>query len=435
MQELDGLATLAEKQEKKKSGKQAEETSELPIPATITAAELVGKEFPEPRCIVPDLLPDVGLALLGGAPKIGKSWLMLHLCIGAAMGGHALGTRQMPQCESLYLALEDTPRRLQQRLTMMLGRDTAPAGCHLATEWPKLPGGGLCLRGWLDDHPNTKLVVVDTLQRFRATQDTRKGLYGSDYDDIAQLKAIADQYQLALVVVHHLRKAASDDPLEQLSGTTGLTGAADTIWILKRGRIQASAELLVTGRDVEEQEIALEFNAQVGTWTDIGDAEYHRTTIERQRVVNVLRQASKPMQPKEITEELGMKSSTVRSTLSRMAKDGEVQRTKGGYVLPTITTTTVADTAAPAAPATPAAPAAPAAPTKETISVAGVAPTDEDCNASKGHSSRGLSESAAGVAPVAPDAVDVASSAARSVAPSVAPAAPAEAEASEVFEL
>jgi len=302
---------------------------EVNIPKTFTAVDLMNREFPEPRWIVEGLLPE-GLTLFAGPPKIGKSWLALSLCVGTASGGHALGKIPIERGEALYLALEDTARRLQSRLKMMLNGEPAPEGLHLATKWDRLDEGGLeQLESWLLGWPKCRLIIIDTLQRLRPPQQGNRGLYEQDYNTLVYLKTLADTCGVAIVVVHHLRKGSSNDPLEEVSGTTGLTGAADTIWTLKRDRGRADAVLFSTGRDIDEAETALRFDKSLGLWTLLGDAEEYRMTHERGKIIEILKQSGEPMTPKAIAEILAKTRESVQFLISKLVEEGSVE--KVGY--------------------------------------------------------------------------------------------------------
>ena len=194
---------------------------------------------------------------LGGSPKVGKSWMALQLCL-AVCGGTAFLGRKAVQAEVLYLALEDGPQRLHSRALRLA--DTAPSGLHLCHRAAPI-GQGLeqQIEAQLAKHPHIRLVVLDTLQKVRCVGGS--GLsYGSDYGDAGLLKALADRNGICLLVVHHLRKMADDDPFNRLSGTNGLAGAADGTLILMRGKRQdGTATLYATGRDIEDVEEELEF--------------------------------------------------------------------------------------------------------------------------------------------------------------------------------
>lgn len=235
------------------------------LPHGFTAAELISQDFPEPRWVIPSLLPE-GLTILGGKPKIGKSWLALGIAVATAAGERTLGCMQTEPGDVLYLVLEDTPRRLKSRLVSVLQGGKAPCNLYLYTAWSKLDQDALLqLSAWLLQHPATKLIIIDTLQKIRQAQKNN-GLYAQDYEALEGLKALADDKRIAILVIHHLKKGSENDLVDLLSGTTGLSGAADAVWILKRERGTADAALYATGRDFEEQELALEFNRETTSW-------------------------------------------------------------------------------------------------------------------------------------------------------------------------
>jgi hypothetical protein len=216
----------------------------------ITADQLSGKTFPDPKWAVTGVLPD-GATVLVGAPKKGKSWLLLGLGIAIAAGGRALGKVAVEAGDVLLLCLEDNQRRLQERLWRILDGEPAPERLHLVTEWPRLDEGADAeLDAWLSAHPTTRLVGIDVLARLRPPSNGNGNLYQLDYWTLASLKAVADKHSVALVVVHHSRKATADDPLDTISGTAGLAGAADTALILTREKNRADGNLYVRGRDV-----------------------------------------------------------------------------------------------------------------------------------------------------------------------------------------
>jgi hypothetical protein len=230
-----------------------------------TANELMNMEIPPMRWAIPHLLPE-GVTILGGKPKIGKSWLALGLCVATTTGGVALGTKHVDQGDALYLALEDNKRRLQDRLSKILTGE-APHNFQIYLEWPRLSEGGADqLEQWLQRHPNTRLVVIDTLEKIRKPAKGNGNVYREDYAALESLIPLAAKYGVAIVVVHHVRKAAADDPLDELNASTGLSGSIDSGLILKRGQGAADATLYVRGRDVEEQNLALKWDAQVSGW-------------------------------------------------------------------------------------------------------------------------------------------------------------------------
>ncbi len=232
---------------------------------------------------MPDILAE-GLNFMAGAPKLGKSWWALGITIAVASGGCALGQIPVERGGVLYLALEDSPRRLKSRLEKMLAGDPAPAGLHFYTEWDRLSEGGAeAIQTWVEEHPAGRLIIVDVLARVRPRVGDRSDRYLADYEAAQPLKTVADKHGLAVVALHHTRKAGAEDFVETVSGTHGLAAAADTILVCKRARGQADATLHITGRDVEEQDLALRFDGGNGTWTLLGDAAEWALSETRRR--------------------------------------------------------------------------------------------------------------------------------------------------------
>lgn len=292
----------------------------------LSAAELLDRNFERIRFAVPGILPE-GVGLLCGRPKKGKSWWALNVAVAVAAGGVALGRVPVDQGDVLYLALEDGDRRLQGRLLTTLAGSPPPAGLDFATEWPRVDEGGVeMLEAWLEHHPNARLVVVDTLQRIRPKERANVGMYGQDYEAVKPLADLAKRYGVTVLVVHHTRKAGAEDVFDEVSGSTGLTGAADAMLVLRSARGQADAELHLTGRDMEQRELALRFAPADGAWTILGDADEFRHTGERQAILDVLADAPGPMTPKEIAEVLGKPAGPVRFLVHKLAKDGLIRQ-------------------------------------------------------------------------------------------------------------
>lgn len=315
-----------------------------PPTSTVTAADLMRRDFPEPRWAVPGVLPE-GAVLLGGASKIGKSWLVLGLAVAVAAGGRALGQIPVEPGAVLYLALEDGPRRLQERLLALLDGEAAPDRLHLATKWPPLhEGGAAALDAWLGEHPDARLVIVDVLQRLRPPTTPTGSIYAADYGLMAAFKAVADEHKVTLLAVHHTRKLGADDPLDTLSGTNGLAAAVDTILVFSREVRQADGALYLRGRDVAEADHALRFDGPTGRWNLTGDAAKLKLTAGRAEVITLLERTGRPLAPKEIAEALGGSRGNVRVLLKRMSDRGQVQAGGDGtyhlHTLPPVTPVT-----------------------------------------------------------------------------------------------
>jgi len=295
----------------------------------ITDADLAILDLPEPKWIIPGYLAE-GLALLGGKPKMGKSWMALGLAYAVATGGRALNAIDVDQGGVLYLGLEDTRRRLQSRMRAIRQEYPATPRLHFKTEWPRLNEGGLeMIQSWLQTTPDPRYVVLDTFAKVKARATGRGTQYEEDYDSLSGLKSLADDFSICAQCVTHTRKSDADDVFDTIMGGVGLPGAADMSWVLKRDRGQADGFLHVTGRDIEEREAALMFHSDTGHWSLLGDAEEYRRSKEQNDILLCLIDNG-PMAPKEIAERLDKPASTVRSLLSKMRDARVVKRRDDG---------------------------------------------------------------------------------------------------------
>ena len=235
---------------------------------TINAEDLQNRTYEPTHFLVDELIPE-GLHILAGAPKIGKSWLALWLCLCVAQG-QPLWNFATTQGEVLYLGLEDSFQRIQTRLFDLT--EDAPPTLHFAIMADMLKHGlEQQIEQFLTEHPTTKLVVIDTLQRVRGT-GSDSNLYANDYQDIGLLKQLADKKHIAILLIHHLRKLHDDDPMNMISGSTGLSGAADSTFVLqKNSRLANIASLHCTGRDILDRTLKLEFGEEDHVWKLLED--------------------------------------------------------------------------------------------------------------------------------------------------------------------
>lgn len=217
---------------------------------------------------IDSLLPQ-GVSLLCGAPKIGKSWLVLDWCVRIAKGEEVWNFKTV-KGTTLYLCLEDNLSRVQQRLNEIT--DEVSCNVFFATSSCSLLDGlAEQIEMFVAEHKDTVLVVIDTFQMIRSkNKDTT---YANDYQEIEELKRLADKLKISLLLVHHLRKQGDNDPLNKISGTTGISGAVDTTFILdKSKRSQNNATMICTGRDIEYRELELNFSKDNHIWDLVSDS-------------------------------------------------------------------------------------------------------------------------------------------------------------------
>jgi predicted transcriptional regulator len=301
-----------------------------------SAADLQYKKFEELRWVIPKYLPE-GCALLAGRPKVGKSWLGLDAGIAVSSGGACMG-QQCEQGDVLGLFLEDTDRRLQRRMTMMLGayKDSWPASLTYATGWPRLNERGLdWMRRWVDGARKPRLIIIDILERIRqrTKKDDRQSQYSADYEALVSLQELSAEAQLSILTLVHQRKLGAEDLIDTVSGTLGLGGAVDTVLILGKDQ-QLGKFLYGRGRDLEEFNVTVQQNDQC-RWRVLGPKVEGQSSPERAQIVAALARAGRPMNVKEISEAVGGKYPNVKQLLAKLHAGGEVERVSTGlYKLP-----------------------------------------------------------------------------------------------------
>lgn len=222
-------------------------------------------EVYKPKMSVIENLLYSGTYLFVGAPKVGKSFFMAQIAYHISKG-MALWDYKVNKGTVLYLALEDDYARLQHRLYTMFGEGEND-NLYLATQSHQLNDGlDKQLEYFIGKHPDTKLIIVDTLQKIREISG-EKYSYSNDYDIVTRLKRFSDNNNVCLLLVHHTRKQQSDDCFETISGTNGLLGAADGAFLLqKEKRTSSKATLDAVGRDQQDQRLYLEFNRERCVW-------------------------------------------------------------------------------------------------------------------------------------------------------------------------
>jgi hypothetical protein len=316
-----------------------------PMPRGKKAAELLAKTFDPPREIVPGLLFE-GLTMLVGKPKVGKSRLLLAIAVAVASGGQVLGSLDAEAGAVLFVSLEDHERRLQKRLKGLLRDSPCPDTLEYEREWRRLDEGGLeDLELWVQEHPNARLIVIDTLKRVRSRQRRNGSAYDEDYEALEGLQDFCNRHPgLAVVVNHHENKlGAVDDWMDRASGSTGLTGGVDGAASLRRKRGSADAILTITHRDIDtdegQYEYALKSDQETGGWALLGDAAPYQLSKERQAVLACLQAAQGPMTPKAIARYLGRTSEREVNALYKLLYDMLLAEqllspARGYYILP-----------------------------------------------------------------------------------------------------
>jgi len=301
----------------------------------LSATELMEKEFEPIRWTVPGLIPE-GLILLAGKPKVGKTWLALHLCHAVAFesGGYALGQIEVEPGKAVYYGLEDSERRLQERLKGISCGLPIPGNLFISNHLERLDAGGLEeIEAFLEDNPETRLVVIDTLARVKPRSRRNTDAYETDTEIMGGLQTLAMRRGITVLVVHHMRKNVkdADDVFDGVLGSTGLTGTADATVLVQRGRQSKEIVMHITGRDVEEQQLSVKFDLSDRVpFNLMGTTEEVHMSDTRKEILEYLEENGLTG-PKELSKALGKNYSTTKNMLWTMLKEGLISNENGKY--------------------------------------------------------------------------------------------------------
>jgi phage/plasmid primase-like uncharacterized protein len=307
--------------------------------------DLIRKKFEEPDWIVPGIFPQNSLNLVSAKPKDGKSWWALNVALAIAQGGIALGNQKFKCTQSvvLYLALEETEARLKLRLDQLLLAQytTMPERFFYETKAKKVGDGfEKQIETWANEaraeHPNLPLlVIVDTLKKVKIAGNN-KSLYDSDYESTEAFRELVEKLNIAIILIHHNNKLKFDndaDPLDAISGSSGLPASVDNNLIVKRIRGSEYGELYRVGRDFRDDSIVvIKFDKTTGVWTALdGDIEQYTLGNMRQQIVSSIREGATCL--KDLTEMLDKPWETIQRTVNRMIHDNQLVRKKEGRSL------------------------------------------------------------------------------------------------------
>jgi hypothetical protein len=305
-----------------------------PIKGLLTADDILTTDWPEPVWAVPDLLP-VGLAILAGRPKVGKSWLGLQVAQAVGAGGVALG-KQVERGPVLYLALEDPPQRLQERMVKQnwprgLPVEFLPMGRFVDEIGDLRNGGGECLARQIQAR-RYRLIVVDTLSR---------SVWGDQNDAadmtiaLTPLQEMAHAQNCAVILIDHHRKGNGFDPdaINDILGSVAKGAMTDTAWGLYQERGKAGASLAIIGRDVEAQTLALTFDGLTGCWQCEGSADALEITENRQAILDAV-QGMETAGLMDIAEAVERNRGNVYKDLQSLVNAGLLVKSGSDYSVP-----------------------------------------------------------------------------------------------------
>jgi hypothetical protein len=305
----------------------------------ITGDVLLREQQPPLVWVVEEILP-AGCTVFTGKSKDGKSLAAYDLAVSIVSNGLVWGRYPVASGSVWFLALEDGKRRAQTRLQLMQDRmETALAPEALRklsfTLWkaPRLREGlEEQLVEWIESTADARLIIVDILEKVRPPRKAQGYTYTDDYTPTAILTELAQERNVAILVLHHANKANHEDFRDSASGCMSLIGGADNYWSLRRMPRSEEATLSITGRDVEEQQLAMQFKD--GYWTVLGESALVKMSAERQALIAVLQEQAQPLTPKQVATLLGKTYTTTKNLLLKMLHAGVLfQPVEGRYAL------------------------------------------------------------------------------------------------------
>lgn len=304
-----------------------QEPEEIPLPAGESAYALLERDIPEPVKLC-DPWAVEGVNIIAGRPKLGKTTLERQKLAAAAIGGEFLDSKFEKPVKSAFLSLEEGELLARAKLKIAGFQDAALAGMQMFFEWPRGQSGVELLDRYLTEHQDVKFVVIDSLTRFRVVPDVRVPAFVADYEAVNALHDLSKKHPgVCFDIIHHTRKARSEDPIDDISGTYGLTAACDSYCIMRHHA--DGAIMYVGGRLWTRNES--EFSMRRGerhTWLMVG---VHLDLTDKQREALEIVKAANPggMSGKELGEKLSITQPSAWQRLDELMEKGFVVKRYG----------------------------------------------------------------------------------------------------------
>jgi len=254
------------------------------------------------------------------------------LAIAVATGGMALDKISVEKSGVLYLALEDTQRRLKDRFEKALQDSDPPDNLIVRTEFKSITDGGIKqLDIWLNQHKDVGFVIIDTYAMIKGKKSDNTDIFLDDYRELVKIKRVADHHKIGILLIHHTRKEPSDDVFDTVLGSTGITAAADTIIMLTNNN---KGTLYVRGRDVEEDQFEIELDSTTLSWVLVDNAGKYSLSPERKEIMDLVTDKECPMKLQDIASALGKKKSNIGHMLKSLVEDEFlIQPSYGEYAI------------------------------------------------------------------------------------------------------
>lgn len=288
--------------------------------------EILNTDYPEPEMVIKDILP-VGLTVLGGRPKIGKTNMGFQIAIAVATGKSFLG-KDVSQGKVLYIALEDNPRRIQKRLR----KQGVLESCEInfTTDFPNYKSGGKEALKEIIEKKEYRLIIIDTSTRFFGTVDQMDLIQTSEIG--GSLQELVLKFDQAILLIDHHRKQSNDtfnNPIDDLLGSTGKSAPIDTALGIYRTRGKQKATFMIVGREIEEQSFTLNFDKNSLTWEFEKNSDEPDKNSRRGRVYQTMKDLAcekKLITTQNIASRMAESPSNVSIELKELIETGKVRK-------------------------------------------------------------------------------------------------------------
>jgi hypothetical protein len=293
-------------------------------------SDIISEPYPILKWTVEDICPE-GHTILSGRPKIGKTRLLHSIALDVAQGNDTLGVLHTTQCDVLMLALEDNGPRIKRRTSSMYDlRKNVPKNIDVATKWRRWDKGGKeDIEDWLQDHPHG-LVCIDTFIKIAPHASGEKSLYRGDYELLAPVTELAGDTRSTIITVMHNRKMSSDNAWDELSGSTGLAGAADGLLMLRKTRNSDFLSLYVDGRDIiDPRDYALSYDKSTNLYKIEGQAWAVAMAQKQQEIFDLISNYPLGITIRDIAEKLGKNLHTTRVTIQKLKNENKIDLLSG----------------------------------------------------------------------------------------------------------
>jgi phage/plasmid primase-like uncharacterized protein len=316
---------------------------QLQIPSSLTrmtnAQDLFKYNTKENDFLIQGLIPAVGVSILGGHPKTGKSWMALNFIRCLSRNELVFNEFYSQQVGIYYLSLEDNTSRLKSRLQKIYEEDNPEvSNLEIKTHIASSINGNYDfldeLRKEIESRPDIKLIIIDPFQKIRGTNDRKSDAYQADYKDMSALKDLADEFEISILLIHHLKKDKnlSEACLSSLNGSMGLSGAADSILLLTKENDTYS--LKITGKDIEERTLVLTLDQESFIFSVAAEEQTMNKGLQDE-ILEILKNKGEPCQSKEIADRLGKNDAngqaSVRNQIAKLKNKGLIRCVGRGF--------------------------------------------------------------------------------------------------------